>query len=168
VASVLLVDHEELLRNRLSQELLKSGHIVHQATGATALTVLEHCDQGIDMLITDVLTPGVNGVNLALAILQQCPGIPIIFMSGYGEEIMARYPEAPKAVFLMKPFSPSHLARIVVTLLTLRSIQDAREPVLGDPAADRKGNPVDSEHLLQHGSRISRALLSGRIGRSQL
>ena len=138
MAIILLVEDEKFLRDCLYQALLQTGHSVHQATGPMALTVLEQCDQAIDMLITDVLMPGANGVDLALAVLQQRPGIPIIFMSGYGEEIMTRYPEAPKGVFLAKPFLPSHLARIVVTLLTLRSLQDAREDVLLGPKADNR------------------------------
>jgi FixJ family two-component response regulator len=113
-----VVDDEEALRDCLRQKLIGAGHIVHEASGANALTIMEKYGDTIAVLITDVVMPGVNGVDLALAFLQKHPGTPIIFMSGYDEEIMARYPQAPKAVFLKKPFSLSHLANRVAALLT--------------------------------------------------
>jgi CheY-like chemotaxis protein len=118
VATILVVDDEEALRDCLRQKLIDTGHIVHEASGAAALTVMEQYGDTIDVLITDVVMPGMNGVDLALAFLQKHPGTPIIFMSGYDEEIMARYPQAPKAVFLKKPFSLSHLANRVAALLS--------------------------------------------------
>jgi CheY-like chemotaxis protein len=99
--------------------LVQAGHSVYEASGgADALAVLEQHSGTIDVLIADVVMPSMNGVDLALAILQKHPGIQIIFMSGYGEEVMYRYPQAPKAVVLGKPFSLPELARRVATLLS--------------------------------------------------
>src|SRR5690348_11358327 len=100
--------------------LRKVGHNVHQATGQTALRVLEECPAPIGILITDVLMPGINGVEVSLAVLGKYPEISIVFMSGYGQEIMTRFPEAPNGIFIAKPFGLSELVRIVTTSLTSR------------------------------------------------
>lgn len=131
---ILLVDDEEPVRDPLSLHLTNIGHTVHQATGDSALRMIEVCEEMIDILITDVVMPRVNGVALAHAARGKYPGIPIIFVSGYDEQIMDRYPGAPDALFLKKPFLPSELARVVTTLLTLRVTRDSRKPIdkLGD------------------------------------
>jgi DNA-binding NtrC family response regulator len=123
VATILLVEDEEPLRDCVSQILVLSGHTVYQATGCTVLTTLEECPTAIEMLIADVLMPGMNGVEVAVAVLNKHPGIPIILISGYGEKVMDRFPDAPKAIFVAKPFSLSELVRIVTTIITLRSIK---------------------------------------------
>lgn len=123
MATILLVEDEEYLRDCISQMLVRAGHTVHQATGKRALTVLTECPAAIEVLITDVLMPGINGIDVALAVLEKFPSLPVIFMSGYGEEIMKRFPQAPKAVFLAKPFWLSKLLTIVTTITTLRSIK---------------------------------------------
>ena len=102
---IMLVEDEESLRDCVAEFLQKSGYEVHCATGDTAIAAFEQCS-GIDLLITDVIMPGINGVALAQRILKELPGLPIIFISGYLEEsIIERYPDLPNSVFLQKPFT---------------------------------------------------------------
>lgn len=120
LATILLVEDEECLRDCIYQMLVLNGHNVYQASGNTALRVLEECSTPVEVLITDVLMPGINGINLALEVLAKHPTIPVIFMSGYGPDIMDRFPNAPRATFLAKPFELSELIRAVRTSVTSR------------------------------------------------
>lgn len=118
MATILVVDDEEALRDCIRHKLVGLGHTVYEASGVDVLAVLEQCDDAIDVLIADVIMPRLNGIDLALGVLQRHPQAQIIFISGYDEKIMDRYPQAPKAVFLGKPFSLSQLANRVAALLT--------------------------------------------------
>ncbi len=120
LATILLVEDEEYLRDCIYQMLVLIGHNVYQASGNTALRVLEECSTPVEVLITDVLMPGINGIDLALAVRDKYPTMSVIFMSGYGPDIMERFPKAPEAMFLAKPFELSELVRIVRTSITSR------------------------------------------------
>ncbi len=120
MAIILLVEDEEDLRDCIYQMLVRIGHTVYQARGETALRALEECSAPIEILITDVLMPGINGIDLAVAVVDKYPTIPVIFISGYGPDIMDRFPRAPKSIFLAKPFELSELVRVVRTSLTRR------------------------------------------------
>ncbi len=118
MATILLVDDEEALRDCIHQKLVQVGHVVLEASGgADALAIVEQCGRTIDVLIADVAMPRMNGVALALAVLERYPGIQILFISGYGEDVLDRYPQAPKTVVLGKPFSLLELASRVAALL---------------------------------------------------
>ena len=119
MATILLVEDEEYLRDCIYQMLVLSGHNVYQASGDTALRTLEEYPTPIELLITDVLMPGINGIDLALAVLDRYPAITVVFMSGY-PDIMDRFPGAPQAIFLAKPFELSELVRIVRTSIASR------------------------------------------------
>ena len=68
-----------------------------------------------DLLVTDILMPGMNGRELATRILERAPGTRVIFISGYtGDDAQLE----PNARFLAKPFTPSELLKQVQALLT--------------------------------------------------
>jgi CheY-like chemotaxis protein len=90
--------------------LEEMGHRVYEATGAkSALQVIE-ANPEIDLVITDHAMPGMTGVQLADAIHQRRPGLPIVLATGYAELPVGSATELPR---LGKPFSEHDLARAV-------------------------------------------------------
>ena len=112
---VLLAEDEEIVRALVTRILERAGYDVHAAaSGNAALSVLERLDRPIDILVTDMVMPGLSGRQLAERVLEQQPKASVVFMSGYSEE-----PPAPEEgngtplLFLRKPFSSSALLAAV-------------------------------------------------------
>lgn len=111
--TVLLVEDESSLR-KLSRRLLElCGYRVLEAeNGAAALEVSRHYGQTIQLLLTDVVMPGMSGRALADELLKERPEIQVIFMSGYtGKTVDQHGGVAEGSLFLAKPFTREVLAR---------------------------------------------------------
>ena len=112
-ACVLLVEDEEAVRRMTRLMLEKTGYsVLEAATPREALDIC-HKDRGrIDCLLTDVIMPGMSGVELCAAVRAICPGIGIVFMSGYTADMIAHHGvlEQQGVVFLQKPFDVASLA----------------------------------------------------------
>jgi two-component system, cell cycle sensor histidine kinase and response regulator CckA len=112
---VLLVDDEEAVRKVTRRVLERSGYQVFSAaTPAEAIELFgEHRDR-IDLLLTDVIMPVMNGRELADALLVERPDLPVLFMSGHTYDALAhrRVGELPFKL-LRKPFGPEDLNRAV-------------------------------------------------------
>jgi two-component system cell cycle sensor histidine kinase/response regulator CckA len=112
--TVLLVEDEDAVRLFGSRALKNQGYNVIEARSAeTALEALRVTPQ-VDVLVTDVVMPGMDGATLAKMVRRDRPGIQVILMSGYSEDV------APEKVageddmfFLPKPFSLKQLASLV-------------------------------------------------------
>jgi len=106
-----VVDDEETILRMISDSLEPLGYtILTAASGEEALRLWQERGDTIDMLITDVVMPGMNGRQLATRLLASRPDLPIIFMSGYTDKIIARKGiEELGGVFLAKPILPSTL-----------------------------------------------------------
>ncbi|HEX8872629.1 MAG TPA: PAS domain S-box protein, partial [Candidatus Acidoferrum sp.] len=108
--TVLLADDEESLRSALAQYLQALGHsVLESPTPHQALEMARSHEKRIDVLLTDVVMPGLRGTDLAAKVCELRPEIRVIYMSGYAEGL----PEAkipPGAAFLQKPFRFSSLA----------------------------------------------------------
>lgn len=79
--------------------------------------VKQHTDH-VDLLITDVIMPSMNGKDLANRILTLCPGLRVLFISGYTDDaIVDRGVFSPDLDFLPKPFTPDALAQKVREVL---------------------------------------------------
>ena len=112
-ATILLVDDDEALRRFARRILMQQGfHVIEASDGAEALEVASAYAQPIDLLLTDVIMPKVNGLALARGLLQERPGIRVLYMSGYVEKsmLLAKHPES---VLLQKPFTPETLIAAV-------------------------------------------------------
>ena len=82
--TILLVDDEEVARQMLVEVLTHQGYTVLDAgRGAAALALAEMAP--IDLLVTDMSMPGMSGWDLAKSLRSRCPGLPVLFMSGYDE-----------------------------------------------------------------------------------
>jgi len=116
---ILIVEDEDSVRAFASRALASAGYIVHEAdSGVEALEVLEEIDGEIELLISDVVMPEMDGPTLLTHMRERYPGIKVIFVSGYAEENIRKGLEDDSSVeFLAKPFSLKQLAQKVKTVL---------------------------------------------------
>ncbi len=120
---ILLVDDEVALAQATSQSLSRLGYRVTEVHSAReALTCFGQQPGGIDLVITDLTMPGMNGIDLTNALLGIRPELPIILASGFGGARTAHFARGPglRAV-LQKPFTLEALARATHQLLTSSS-----------------------------------------------
>jgi PAS domain S-box-containing protein len=114
-AVVLLVEDEAGVRRAAATMLRRSGYEVLEApNGADAITLAMSHRGPIDVLLTDMVMPGMDGAELARRIAAQRPGIGLVLMSGYSEAATLRRWEVPEgAVLLEKPFGSEGLRRAI-------------------------------------------------------
>lgn len=100
---VLLVEDEADVRQIVAEILRRAGHVVHQADGLAGADALLDGLPALDLLLTDLVLPGGNGLEVARRIRLRYPGVPVLFMSGYSENVFA----GGQAVehLLQKPFT---------------------------------------------------------------
>jgi CheY-like chemotaxis protein len=99
------------------------GHgytVLAAADGVEALELVRRCPARIDLLVTDVVMPGMGGVALADAVRLIRPHIPVVLMSGYADGAL-RSEALAETAFLQKPFSPTALATLVRRALEERA-----------------------------------------------
>jgi CheY-like chemotaxis protein len=115
--TVLLVEDEDALRNLARDLLLAGGYKVLEASDAnSAIKLVQNDSAPIDLMVTDVVMPGMNGCALAVHLASIRPDMKVIFMSGYTG---LTHPEllTSGAPFLAKPFTRESLLRIVRSVL---------------------------------------------------
>ena len=120
--TVLVVEDQEEVRGYAVTVLEAYGYQVVQAADAgEALLLCEHDGRRIDLLLTDVVMPNVDGRELANRLKTRQPGIKVLFMSAYSDDVIVNHGvlEEEAAEFIQKPFSPEDLARKVRTVLGL-------------------------------------------------
>jgi signal transduction histidine kinase len=118
-ATVLLVEDDTMVR-RLARRLLEHhGFTVLDAEdGPAALRLAAHHPGPIHLLLSDVVMPEMGGRELARALRAARPGIKVLYMSGYSDDLIARRGALnPRLVFLQKPFAGDELVRAVRHLL---------------------------------------------------
>ena len=129
--TVLVVEDEAAVRKMISQVLTQLGYTVLEATDA--LNALEMCEQypaKINLLVTDLIMPQMNGRELAARIAVNHPETHVLYVSGYTKESFdVRGIAMREGVFLMKPFTPGRLAERVREALCQPATVS-----LGDPA----------------------------------
>jgi PAS domain S-box-containing protein len=112
---ILVVEDSDMVRGYTRNVLAGLGYdVISAADGAEALALI---DRGVrpDLLLTDVLLPGgMDGLQVAVQVLRRLPGLPVIYMSGYVENIdLAKSGLEPQVNLLLKPFRRAALAAIV-------------------------------------------------------
>jgi two-component system cell cycle sensor histidine kinase/response regulator CckA len=120
--TVLIVEDEDAVRLFGSRALKNQGYNVIEArSGETALEVLRVTPQ-IDVLVTDVVMPGMDGVTLARLVRMERPTIQVILMSGYSEDVAPQEVAGEAGMyFLPKPFSLKQLAGLVKEAMQRRA-----------------------------------------------
>ncbi len=120
--TILLCEDDESVRRLTRTLLINHGYRVFAARDAEdALELLESQGQPPDLLLTDIIMPGMNGRALADEITRRYPSVAVLFMSGYAEEVIARHGVLEPGVNLLaKPFESIELLKCV------RRVIDAR------------------------------------------
>jgi len=117
--TVLLVEDHPLLR-KMSAEMLKGmGYkVIETEDGESAITAAEAYTDPIHMLVTDVVMPGMNGLQLRDKIVAVRPGLKTLLISGYSEEVISQYGSFTEGTALLqKPFSTELLGTKIRELL---------------------------------------------------
>ena len=116
-ATILLVDDDEALRRFVRRILLQQGfQVIEASDGVEALAVAAACGQPVELLLTDVIMPKLNGLALAQALSKERPGVRVLYMSGYMEKSML-LGKHPESILLQKPFTPEVLIAAVRRVL---------------------------------------------------
>jgi two-component system, cell cycle sensor histidine kinase and response regulator CckA len=124
--TLLVVEDNREVLAAISAGLKIFGYTVLEASGSDkAIRMIHDCDEKIDMLITDVVMPGLSGKAVAETFRIKFDDLPILFISGYSSEVNPKDLEFIKgSYFLQKPFSPSQIAA------KIRAILDGEEEAL--------------------------------------
>ena len=117
--TVLAVDDDPTMLELLEELLTPMGYqVLSAASGEEALEMMASQERKIDLLLTDVMLPGIKGQDLAKQLLHNCPDVNVLFMSGYLCPSMAhKGSEQRFEAFIQKPFAPNSLLRKMRKLL---------------------------------------------------
>jgi two-component system, cell cycle sensor histidine kinase and response regulator CckA len=118
--TILLVEDEDAVRSFAARALKQRGYEVMEAAGGEqALEIMKKRADDIELLITDVVMPNMDGPTLVRAVKKLKPNIHVIYMSGYAEEAFRRHDEKAQDLhFLPKPFGLKQLAIKVKDVLS--------------------------------------------------
>jgi len=123
--TVLVVEDEPALRRLISVSLEKRGYTVLAAEdGSEAIRILENNPGEIDLVVSDIMMPKLNGLELRKKATLLRPDMRFLFISGYAEDTIGRTAHLPQdAGYLEKPFLPIELARKVRALLNETDVE---------------------------------------------
>jgi PAS domain S-box-containing protein len=129
--TILLVEDEGVVRSLVAEILETSGYTVLQAAdGPSALELLRRHSGPVDLLVTDVVMPGMSGPDVAKAVASMRPGTQVLYTSGYTDSAIDHHGVLePGIAFLQKPFSADDLTRKV------RNLVEGGEPSLPNLSA---------------------------------
>ncbi|HEY5621055.1 MAG TPA: ATP-binding protein [Pontiella sp.] len=117
-ATILLVEDDEMIRTLVAQTLeLQGYHVLVADEGWEGIKVVRTYKGKIDLLFTDVVMPGMGGVELAVATQELNPGIKVLYMSGYSRSQLHEEGVPADAALLEKPFTPDKVVGMVRQML---------------------------------------------------
>jgi PAS domain S-box-containing protein len=137
--TILLVEDQPQLRHLTSHILQGYGYNVREvANGKEALSFFEQNGELIDLVLTDIVMPGITGIELGRQLRSTHPEIKILYMSGYTDDVVLRQGGGgPGNAYLEKPFTPEGLVR------KIRQVMEASGEVYG-PGSLSSGASVPS------------------------
>jgi signal transduction histidine kinase/CheY-like chemotaxis protein len=129
--TLLLVEDDDSLRHLALRVLRRTGYTVLEASNAEAALRLASTHVGpIDLLLTDVVMPGMNGRALGELLAAQLPTLRVLYMSGYtDDDVLRRGVSSAHTAFLLKPFTPVSLGVAVRAALSMAVIDPDDSPV---------------------------------------
>jgi len=115
---ILVVEDDQRVRSLVRTALEMNGYLVLEAGGGyEALQLCREHRGEIDLLLMDVVLPGLSGHALATRAAAVCPGIRVLYMSGYPDSTIAQHGIPPELVFVHKPVSlPDLIANVGAVL----------------------------------------------------
>jgi len=123
---VLLADDDPQIRAFLQASLRARQYLVDLASdGVEALELVERLGATVNLLITDIKMPRMDGVSLARAVAQILPRLPVLFISGWADPLEEPEWQKPQYAFLRKPFLPKALVSCIEELLARSSAASA-------------------------------------------
>ena len=110
--TVLLVEDDSTILQMAQIILERLGYrVLPMASPLAAIQLVKHLTIKVDLLLTDVVMPEMNGRELARLLLENCPGLKVLFMSGYTANVIAHHGVLDEGIhFIQKPFSVDSLA----------------------------------------------------------
>jgi len=119
VGKILLVEDEDAVRSYVARALSGYGYeVVSAGTGRLALELCERMAGPLDLLLTDVVMPGVGGLELAKALRERWPTLPVLYMTGYFDAGKVALHELNlETDLLLKPFTPMQLVRRIQLMM---------------------------------------------------
>lgn len=114
---VLLVEDEETVRNVVARLLIKLGYEVSSAANAEEAIALFDDGADFDLVVTDIVMPGLSGIEMSEVLAARFPALRFLFISGYTSRELGTAPTAPPEPFLPKPFTMQELADEVLKAL---------------------------------------------------
>jgi PAS domain S-box-containing protein len=117
--TILIAEDEPGLRRLIRQVLEQQGYTVLQAPDSeTALEICRNYRGPVHLLLTDVVMPGMSGKELAQKVVESMPGVKVLYMSGYTDNVIVHHGVLDEGIaFLQKPFTPDVLARKIREVL---------------------------------------------------
>ncbi len=155
--TVLVVEDDEAVGRLTGNMLADLGYEVLSATGGhSALEVAARHPGRIDLLLTDVMMPGMKGPELARKLLAVRPETRVLFMSGYAAEgVLREVSDLASASMLLKPFTPTSLGRKLNEVLEAGTRQDEKSgPASGGGPALRVLHMDDDRDILEITGRL--------------
>lgn len=121
VPTILLVEDNELVME-LTRDVLQNGgyKVVTTYLPRVALNLVKRGDFPVDLLVTDVVMPQMNGPELFRHMRELLPGLPVLYMSGYSDKAIQDVMQGEKAHFLPKPFKLTRLLEQVAHILGVK------------------------------------------------
>jgi len=112
---VLLVEDEEAVRKFAARALASRGYeVLEAASGREAMDIVDRTAEAIDLVVSDVVMPEMDGPSLMRELRKRDPDLKIVFISGYAEDAFAKnLPEGERFTFLPKPFTLKQLIETV-------------------------------------------------------
>ena len=126
MARVLVVDDDELVRRTVKMALQRAKHeVIEAADGERALALLEKSGGDVDLVVTDLIMPEIDGIGLILALRKKFPNIRAIAISGgarvNAEDFLRMSRSLGARMTLAKPFTPEQLLKAVDEVLMMPS-----------------------------------------------
>ncbi len=120
MANILLADDDAAVRDMVRRALAAEGHTVHVTSdGGEALEYLTAHATGIDLLVTDVDMPQLDGISLVREALAIKPGLRVVLMSGFSDQLdRAGALHATRLLSIPKPFTLEQIKATVRSVLT--------------------------------------------------